>query len=450
MMKKITLVALLMGASFSFGQITKPSFNRWSVDVNAGVNRTVKNFAPGHSSTLSLGGINAGARYMLNPNFGFKIDLGLESFQGDKNSTEFSTMYGRSTIHAVADLGNIFSFYNFTERFSLLAHAGVGLSSMSAEGLGFFEKDVVDFMGNAVAGLTPQFKLSNRVALNLDASVVVNSGQNRTLDFTQSVNEGGINNYYFTGTVGLSIYLGGYDTHADWTPHKSVSKDEFDALRADHEKMRKGMKDEDGDGVPNYLDKEPNTVVGTPVDLAGMADLTRVDTDKDGIPDTYDACPEEEGKYATNGCPDADGDLIADKDDKCPNEAGVASLNGCPMMTNKPVKVVPNLEPIYFGVAKSAVTSAEMNKLNRAVELLNSKPDYNVVIKGHTDVRGSYDLNQALSESRAESVRSYLVRKGIDPIRITTVAYGSSFPSSKDDSVKARAMNRRVELVVRN
>ena len=119
-------------------------------------------------------------------------------------------------------------------------------------------------------------------------------------------------------------------------------------------------------------------------------------------------------------------------------------------MTNKPVKVIPELEPVYFDVAKSTMTPAEMAKLNRAVELLNSKPEYNVVIKGHADIRGSYDLNQALSEARAESVRSYLVRKGIDPLRITTVAYGSSFPASKEDSAKARAMNRRVELLVRN
>lgn len=55
------------------------------------------------------------------------------------------------------------------------------------------------------------------------------------------------------------------------------------------------------------------------------------DKDKDGIPDTDDACPEEPGSLITNGCPDKDGDGIADKDDKCPDEAGTKKYFGCPI-----------------------------------------------------------------------------------------------------------------------
>ena len=55
------------------------------------------------------------------------------------------------------------------------------------------------------------------------------------------------------------------------------------------------------------------------------------DKDKDGIPDTEDACPEEPGLPVTNGCPDRDGDGIADKDDKCPDEAGFKKYLGCPV-----------------------------------------------------------------------------------------------------------------------
>ncbi len=54
------------------------------------------------------------------------------------------------------------------------------------------------------------------------------------------------------------------------------------------------------------------------------------DTDKDGIYDREDACPEVFGLAAFNGCPDTDGDGIADKDDACPNVAGLAAFNGCP------------------------------------------------------------------------------------------------------------------------
>jgi outer membrane protein OmpA-like peptidoglycan-associated protein len=54
------------------------------------------------------------------------------------------------------------------------------------------------------------------------------------------------------------------------------------------------------------------------------------DKDKDGIPDSEDACPNEPGTAATNGCPDKDGDGVADKDDQCPNEPGLLSNHGCP------------------------------------------------------------------------------------------------------------------------
>ena len=54
------------------------------------------------------------------------------------------------------------------------------------------------------------------------------------------------------------------------------------------------------------------------------------DTDKDGIPDDIDACPELPGPESTNGCPDTDGDGLADRDDTCPNEAGLIVLGGCP------------------------------------------------------------------------------------------------------------------------
>src|SRR5258708_5782377 len=55
------------------------------------------------------------------------------------------------------------------------------------------------------------------------------------------------------------------------------------------------------------------------------------DRDKDGVPDSLDACPDIAGLPQFNGCPDTDGDGIPDKDDKCPNQKGVAKYNGCPI-----------------------------------------------------------------------------------------------------------------------
>ncbi len=84
-----------------------------------------------------------------------------------------------------------------------------------------------------------------------------------------------------------------------------------------------GGKDTDKDGVYDKDDACP--------EVAGLKEFKGCpDTDSDGIVDTSDACPEVAGLAALNGCPDTDGDGIADKDDACPEVAGLAALNGCP------------------------------------------------------------------------------------------------------------------------
>ena len=84
-----------------------------------------------------------------------------------------------------------------------------------------------------------------------------------------------------------------------------------------------GCPDDDGDGIKNSADDCPMT--------AGLAALNGCpDADSDGIKDSDDACPNVAGVAALKGCPDADGDGVTDANDACPNAAGTAALNGCP------------------------------------------------------------------------------------------------------------------------
>lgn len=86
---------------------------------------------------------------------------------------------------------------------------------------------------------------------------------------------------------------------------------------------RLGSKDSDKDGVPDFCDACP--------DIAGLRKFQGCpDRDGDGTPDKDDACPDVPGPIALKGCPDTDGDGIPDKDDECPTVAGLASLKGCP------------------------------------------------------------------------------------------------------------------------
>ena len=84
-----------------------------------------------------------------------------------------------------------------------------------------------------------------------------------------------------------------------------------------------GVGDTDKDGVNDKKDKCP--------DVPGLKEFEGCpDTDEDGVPDPQDDCPEVAGPAENNGCPDTDGDTVLDKDDACPEVAGLVELGGCP------------------------------------------------------------------------------------------------------------------------
>src|SRR5690625_1891717 len=84
-----------------------------------------------------------------------------------------------------------------------------------------------------------------------------------------------------------------------------------------------GMKDKDGDGVPDHLDECP--------DVPGLPQFNGCpDSDGDGIPDHLDDCPDVPGLPEFNGCPDTDGDGVPDYLDECPDVPGLAKWDGCP------------------------------------------------------------------------------------------------------------------------
>jgi OOP family OmpA-OmpF porin len=69
-----------------------------------------------------------------------------------------------------------------------------------------------------------------------------------------------------------------------------------------------------------------------------------------------------------------------------------------------------------------------------------------VEIQGHTDSRGKHDYNVGLSQRRAETVKAYLVTKGVDSERIVPRGYGPDRPIATNSSARGRAINRRVEF----
>jgi len=104
---------------------------------------------------------------------------------------------------------------------------------------------------------------------------------------------------------------------------------------------------------------------------------------------------------------------------------------------------------VLFASGKLELLPIAQTQLEKVAEVLQQQsPDKKMVVEGHTDSVGKDSDNMRLSQARADSVRSYLVTKGVKAERITAVGKGSSVPIADNKSAEGRANNRRVEIVV--
>ena len=104
---------------------------------------------------------------------------------------------------------------------------------------------------------------------------------------------------------------------------------------------------------------------------------------------------------------------------------------------------------VLFQSAKSDLLPGAQVKLNDvAAALTKEDPDSKMIVEGHTDSQGAASFNQDLSQHRADSVRTYLISRGISSDRITAQGLGAGRPIADNASPEGRANNRRVEIVV--
>jgi outer membrane protein OmpA-like peptidoglycan-associated protein len=102
---------------------------------------------------------------------------------------------------------------------------------------------------------------------------------------------------------------------------------------------------------------------------------------------------------------------------------------------------------VLFKTGKWELKAGAMAKLDQIADALRGK-EQPIVVYGFTDNVGAIDMNMDLSQKRAQSLRDYLVTKGIPQDLITAQGKGPSDPISDNGSIEGRAANRRVELVV--
>ncbi|HLS29746.1 MAG TPA: hypothetical protein VK021_02700, partial [Flavobacteriaceae bacterium] len=254
MRKLITLFSFLLLTSFVWAQESDPNqtdneqqndveenirknYKHWSIEAHFGTNKMDRPFAPGYwSATFPFRGkkdafgegvdasfhADLAVRYMINTKFGLQLQGSYDKITPGSQSKPFNTELSTVTLQGVVNLGTIMGFRNWTNRVNLLGHGGMGVGLMKWSENELDGED--DYMSIFTLGVTPQVRITNWLAANLDLSIYGTVNQDNTTDGTGSVGEkvGNANSRGFTGmnttfSVGLSFYLG--DTqkeHADW------------------------------------------------------------------------------------------------------------------------------------------------------------------------------------------------------------------------------------------
>ncbi len=237
--------------------------------------------------------------------------------------------------------------------------------------------------------------------------------------------------------------------------------------------------DSDRDGVPDSLDKCPETPFGVEVDRFGCPKIARKDSDGDGVYDGRDRCPDTPVGVVVDefGCPkiarkDSDGDGVYDELDKCPDTPidVVVDDFGCPTISqidsdgdgvydnvdeckDTPVDAIVDnrgcwvVKGVQFDYKKWGVKPQFNSNLNNIEIILRKNSGLKIRIEGHTDDIGPMNYNMGLSSKRAQAIKDYLVNKGIDPSRITTTGLGYTQPIADNDTPEGRALNRRAEII---
>lgn len=145
------------------------------------------------------------------------------------------------------------------------------------------------------------------------------------------------------------------------------------------------------------------------------------------------------------GTLDSDQDGVPDKDDNCPDEAANTD-SGCPLAESTVIDALNEAGiNILFPADGSELRGTKvLDAVAQVKTILDENPRGIVLIQGHASEDGSVEYNQALSERRAESVKSKLIELGVDPARLEVQAFGESRPIVADDISVSRRKSRRV------
>lgn len=332
----------------------------------------------------------ANYRYMFNNRFGLKFDTGLDNFKFKDGHPASKAL--RFSVQPVLNLTDVLHFNDFSSKFGLQLHFGGGYAALwnptlltgSAELFNSTDGSV-DEMIQGIIGLTPQFKVSEKLSINADVSFMGNIRQNNGFDFEASpVQGGGFSGSYATATLGFNYYLGKSKTHADWTYTPRLEAKDL-AKIADLQKQVDALK----------------------------AQMQNIDT----VVERYETRVEV-----------IKGDTIFIDDNKTLADAGIYD--------------------VLFVKGSFYLNASYHQTLNNLVSYMKANPSLKIGVVGHADTDGEDDINNKLSEARAEEVTNYLTANGIAKERLVVSFKGKGQTKYPGKTLEVDAANRRVSFMI--
>jgi outer membrane protein OmpA-like peptidoglycan-associated protein len=103
---------------------------------------------------------------------------------------------------------------------------------------------------------------------------------------------------------------------------------------------------------------------------------------------------------------------------------------------------------VLFDTGKFNLRPPAREALAKLSGIVLAHPGLNLAVEGYTDSTGSDELNQKLSEQRANAVRDYLVSQGLSPDSVTAAGFGKTMPVADNATASGRQQNRRVEIII--
>lgn len=415
------------------GKILHPfkDYSHWSLSVNGGLSQFDGDAQQRYNQLLSsshiMWTVGIEAEYSFNPAWGLILGFQYMPYQGYTSTTDYGKNYFRGNMYTIQLLGsmnvlNLFGQYRKSWRWAWYINGGLGFTFYDGKTQRDGEQGPSPLQPKDVkSGRAMSFPIGTGVEYNITKCFAI--GINAYYRFSNKDNyegehytKGTMNDGEFYATINARVKFleksreGGHMRNITMYEFNNMQsgkakdyQDQIDSLKRRVKLIEDTLEhhvfvmldtldhyhattpDEDGDGVPNFRDREPNTPKGSFVNYWGES--IRPNNCEEAI---------REIKEAMNFGVDYD-------------------------------------MSVYFPFDKYYLTTDAKDNVEKAFKKLQENPDLKVELRGYCDFPGKADYNLKLSENRVNTVEKALIDKGIDPSRITKTGKGKlPNPPQKD------------------